>query len=58
MWGRKGGGEKGIRGGALDEFVIEPIKTTIGFHKQVLNDPAFLRGKFSTDFVERLFEKT
>jgi acetyl-CoA carboxylase biotin carboxylase subunit len=42
---------------ALDEFVIEPIKTTIPFHKKVMNNPAFLRGKFSTDFVERLFEK-
>ncbi|MDD5136454.1 MAG: acetyl-CoA carboxylase biotin carboxylase subunit [Candidatus Omnitrophica bacterium] len=43
---------------ALDEFVIEPIKTTIPFHKNVMNNPAFLRGKFSTDFVEKLFEKT
>ena len=43
---------------ALDEFIIEPIKTTIPFHKRVMNNPAFLRGKFSTDFVERLFEKT
>ncbi len=43
---------------ALDEFVIEPIKTTIPFHKRVMNNPAFIRGKFSTDFVERLFEKT
>ncbi len=42
---------------ALDELVIEPIKTTIGFHKRVLNDTAFLRGKFSTDFVERMFGK-
>jgi acetyl-CoA carboxylase, biotin carboxylase subunit len=42
---------------ALDEFVIEPIKTTIPFHKAVMNNPAFLRGKFSTDFVDRLFEK-
>ncbi len=42
---------------ALDEFVIEPIKTTIPFHKKVMNNPAFLRGKFSTDFIERLFEK-
>jgi len=42
---------------ALDEFVIEPIKTTIPFHKRVMNNPAFLRGRFSTDFVERLFEK-
>ncbi|MFA5145820.1 MAG: acetyl-CoA carboxylase biotin carboxylase subunit [Candidatus Omnitrophota bacterium] len=42
---------------ALDEFIIEPIKTTIPFHKKVMNNPAFLRGKFSTDFIERLFEK-
>lgn len=42
---------------ALDEFVVEPIKTTIPFHKKVMSNPAFLRGKFSTDFVERLFEK-
>jgi len=42
---------------ALDEFVVEPIKTTIPFHKRVMSNPAFIRGKFSTDFVERLFEK-
>ncbi len=40
---------------ALEEFIIEPIKTTIPFHKRVFSNPAFLRGKFSTDFVERLF---
>jgi acetyl-CoA carboxylase biotin carboxylase subunit len=40
---------------ALDEFVIEPIKTTIPFHKRVMNDALFLKGKFSTDFVEKLF---
>jgi len=42
---------------ALEEFVIEPIKTTIPFHKTVMNNPAFLRGKFSTDFIERMLEK-
>ena len=42
---------------ALEEFVIEPIKTTIPFHKKVMNNPAFLRGRFSTDFIETLFEK-
>jgi acetyl-CoA carboxylase, biotin carboxylase subunit len=42
---------------ALDEFVIDPIKTTISFHKKVMSDPAFLKGKFSTDFIEKLFEK-
>ncbi len=41
---------------ALDEFTIEPIKTTIPFHKKVMNNPAFLKGKFSTDFVEKLFD--
>ena len=43
---------------ALDEFVVEPIKTTIPFHKRVMNNPAFIRGKFSTDFVDKLFDKT
>lgn len=42
---------------ALDEFTIEPIKTTIPFHKRVMNSPAFIKGRFSTDFVERLFDK-
>jgi len=40
---------------ALDEFVIEPIKTTIPFHRRVMNDTSFMRGKFSTDFVDKLF---
>jgi len=40
---------------ALEEMVIEPIKTTIPFHRKVLNDPDFLAGKYATDFVERLY---
>jgi len=39
---------------ALDEFVIEGIKTTIPFHKKVLNDPDFVAGNINTGFVERL----
>lgn len=42
---------------ALDEFVIEPIKTTIPFHKKVFANPDFLRGQITTDFVEKLFEE-
>lgn len=42
---------------ALDEFIVEPIKTTIPFHKKVMNNPVFIKGKYSTDFTERLFEK-
>ena len=41
---------------ALDEFVISPIKTTIPFHKYVFNNQQFLRGKYYTDFVEKLLE--
>jgi acetyl-CoA carboxylase biotin carboxylase subunit len=41
---------------ALDEFHVEPIKTTIPFHKKVMNSSTFRRGKFSTDFIEKLVE--
>ncbi|MBI5166418.1 MAG: acetyl-CoA carboxylase biotin carboxylase subunit [candidate division NC10 bacterium] len=38
---------------ALDEFVVEGIKTTLSFHRSLLQDSAFLKGKFSTSFLER-----
>jgi acetyl-CoA carboxylase biotin carboxylase subunit len=42
---------------ALDEYIIEGIKTTIPFHKQVLNHPDFRRGKFSTHFIEKMLSE-
>lgn len=42
---------------ALDEFIVEGIKTTIPFHKKVLNHPDFIKGNFYTDFVERMFSQ-
>jgi len=39
---------------ALDEFIIEGIKTTIPFHKKVLNNPEFINGNFDTNFVEKI----
>jgi len=42
---------------ALEECRIEPIKTTVGFCKDVLNDVRFLRGKFYTDFVDILLSE-
>jgi len=39
---------------ALDEYIIEPIHTTIPLHKQIFSDPAFWRGQFSTDYLDRL----
>ena len=37
---------------ALDEFYIEGIKTTIPFHKALMNDPDFRKGNFTTKFLE------
>lgn len=39
---------------ALDEFIIEGIKTTIPFHKKVLNNPDFISGNFNTNFLEKM----
>ncbi len=37
---------------ALDEYIIEGVKTTIPFHKKLMNDKRFLSGKFDTGFME------
>ena len=39
---------------ALDEMAVDPLKTTIPFHKKVLHDPSFVAGKYATDFVEKM----
>ncbi len=38
---------------ALNEMVIEPIKTTIPFHIKVLETDDFIKGKTDTGFIER-----
>nr|WP_245850524.1 acetyl-CoA carboxylase biotin carboxylase subunit [Longimonas halophila] len=37
---------------ALDEFVIEGVKTTIPFHQQLLENEDFKAGTFDTQFME------
>jgi acetyl-CoA carboxylase biotin carboxylase subunit len=37
---------------ALDEFVIEGIKTTIPFHRQLMGHPDYLAGNYTTKFME------
>ena len=37
---------------ALDEFVIEGVKTTIPFHRQLMDDPAYAAGDYTTKFME------
>ncbi len=36
---------------ALDEFIVEGIKTTIPFHKKLMRDERFRKGEFHTGFL-------
>jgi acetyl-CoA carboxylase biotin carboxylase subunit len=38
---------------ALDEFVIVGVKTTIPLHKRILQHPLFVKGQYSTKFLEQ-----
>ena len=37
---------------ALDEFIIEGIKTTIPFHRQLMNNSQYIEGNYTTKFME------
>jgi acetyl-CoA carboxylase biotin carboxylase subunit len=37
---------------ALDEFVIEGVKTTIPFHRQLMDDPRYIAGEYTTAFMD------
>jgi acetyl-CoA carboxylase biotin carboxylase subunit len=39
---------------ALDEFVIEGIKTTIPLHKKILDNKDFINNNYSTSFIEKM----
>jgi acetyl-CoA carboxylase biotin carboxylase subunit len=39
---------------ALDEYIIEGIKTTIAFHKKIMDNKDFKEGNVDTGFLERL----
>ncbi len=42
---------------ALSEYVITGIKTTIPFHREILNDDVFISGNFNTSFLEKSFKR-
>jgi len=42
---------------ALEEFFIEPIRTTIPLHQQIFNDPVFWRGHLSTNYIDRYLQQ-
>jgi acetyl/propionyl-CoA carboxylase alpha subunit len=37
---------------ALQEYTVLGVKTSIPFHRRMLDDPQFLSGQFHTQFVE------
>ncbi len=37
---------------ALDEFVIEGVKTTIPFHRQLMEHPDYVAGNYTTSFMD------
>jgi acetyl-CoA carboxylase biotin carboxylase subunit len=50
--------EEAIKRGkrALEEFIIDGIKTTIPFHEKVLRNKNFISGHFDTGFIEKEFK--
>jgi len=43
---------------ALDEFYIEGIKTTIPFHRQLMDHPDYVAGNYTTKFMEDFVMET
>ena len=43
---------------ALDEFVVEPIPTTLDLHKRLLDAPAIQTGDYSIKWLEQSFFDT
>jgi acetyl-CoA carboxylase biotin carboxylase subunit len=42
---------------ALNEYVIEGVKTTIPLHKRILNDVDFTKGEYDIRWLEKLLKK-
>jgi acetyl-CoA carboxylase, biotin carboxylase subunit len=52
VWGRSRDEALGRARWALDQFVVEGVKTTIPFHRRVIDHPLFIKGEISTHFIE------
>ena len=37
---------------ALDEFIVEGIKTTVPFHRKLMDNEQFINGDFNTKFID------
>ncbi len=41
---------------ALEEFVIEGVKTTIPLHEKIINNPDFIEGKYNIHWLEKFIK--
>jgi len=55
VWGQTREEALGRMRRAVEECVVEGIKTTLPLHRRILDDPEFVKGRFSTSFLERFF---
>jgi acetyl-CoA carboxylase biotin carboxylase subunit len=39
---------------ALDEFIVEGIKTTVPFHRMLMDNEKFISGDFTTKFIDSM----
>ena len=42
---------------ALDEMIVEGIRTNIPLHRRIMDEPDFESGNLSTKFLDRLLPK-
>jgi acetyl-CoA carboxylase biotin carboxylase subunit len=42
---------------ALEEYVVEGMKTTIPLHQKLVRDPAFLAGDYTIKWLEKWLER-
>jgi acetyl/propionyl-CoA carboxylase alpha subunit len=54
VWGRDRGEAIRRMAAALADFGVSGVRTTIPFHRVVMDHPEFVAGRLSTAFVERL----
>lgn len=52
-WGRNFEEARVRMKNSLDEFTIEGINTTISLYKTIMDEPNFIKGELSTDYLER-----
>ena len=55
-WGRDRAEALAVCRRALEEVVVDGVKTTIPFQKRIITHKNFAVGKYDTGFVERLMQ--